>query len=97
MSNGQAPPRCENGSFRASGLSLITAAIVHGNTVYLNRALHQLRAQGAVVPDDLPAHVAPLGREHIGLSGDYIWSAARPDTGFRPLRDFRVTFPSRAA
>ena len=32
----------ENQSFRASGLSLITAAIVHWNTVYLDRALRQL-------------------------------------------------------
>ena len=62
----------ENQSFRASGLSLITAAIVHWNTVYLDRAVRQLRAQGATVPDDLLAHVAPLGWEHIGLTGDYV-------------------------
>lgn len=34
----------ENQSFRASGLNLITAAIVHWNTVYLDRAVQQLRA-----------------------------------------------------
>ena len=32
----------ENQGFRASGLSLITAAIVHWNTVYLDRAVRQL-------------------------------------------------------
>jgi hypothetical protein len=32
----------ENQSFRACGLSLITAAIVHWNTVYLDRAVWQL-------------------------------------------------------
>jgi len=32
----------ENQSFRASGLSLITAAIVHWNSVYLDRAVRQL-------------------------------------------------------
>jgi TnpA family transposase len=32
----------ENQSFRASGLSLITPAIVHWNTVYLDRAVRQL-------------------------------------------------------
>ena len=57
------------------GLSLITAAIVHWNTVYLDRAVRQLRAQGTTVPDDLLAHVAPLGWEHIGLTGDYVWTA----------------------
>jgi hypothetical protein len=87
----------ENQSFRASGLSLITAAIVHWNTVYLDRAMQQLRAQGAAVPDDLLAHVAPLGWEHIGLSGDYIWSADSPDMGFRPLRDVRSAFLRQAA
>src|SRR4051794_41513436 len=33
----------ENQSFRASGLSLITAAIVHWNTVYLDRAARYCR------------------------------------------------------
>jgi TnpA family transposase len=87
----------ENQSFRASGLSLITAAIVHWNTVYLDRAVQQLRVQGAAVPDDLPAHVAPLGWEHIALTGDYVWSGVRPDTGFLPLRDVRSASLPRAA
>jgi TnpA family transposase len=87
----------ENQSFRASGLSLITAAIVHWNTVYLDRAVRQLRAQGAAVPDDLLAHVAPLGWEHIALTGDYVWSNAEPETGFRPLRDVRAAFLPQAA
>lgn len=34
----------ENQSFRASGLSVITAAIVHWNTVYLDRAVQHLCA-----------------------------------------------------
>jgi len=64
----------ENQSFRASGLSLITAAIVHWNTVYLERAVQHLRAQGVSIPDDLLPHVAPLGWEHIALTGDYVWA-----------------------
>jgi TnpA family transposase len=88
---------CENQSFRASGLSLITAAIVHWNTVYLDLALKQLRAQGAVVPNDLLAHVAPLGWEHIALTGDYVWSRIRAEPGFRPLRDVRAAFLPQAA
>jgi hypothetical protein len=48
----------ENQSFRATGLSLITAAIVRWSTV--------ARATGAgvwraVVPEDRQAHLAPLG------------------------------------
>jgi hypothetical protein len=87
----------ENQSFRASGLSLITAAIIHWNTVYLDRAVRQLRAQGADIPDDLLAHVAPLGWEHIGLTGDYVWTEANPAAPFRPLREVRSMFQPQAA
>jgi TnpA family transposase len=48
-----------------AGPSLITAAIAHWNTVYFDRAVQRLSAQGAMVPDDLLAHVAPLGWEHV--------------------------------
>ena len=87
----------ENQSFRASGLSLITAAIVHWNTVYLDRAIQHLRAQGVTIPDDLLAHVAPLGWEHIALTGDYVWTDSNAINGFRPLRDVPSTFLTRAA
>ena len=42
-----------------------TTSIVHWNTVYLERAVQHLKAQGASIPDDLLPHVAPLGWEHI--------------------------------
>jgi hypothetical protein len=87
----------ENQSFRASGLSLITAAIVHWNTIYLDQAVQQLRSQGATIPNDLLTHVAPLGWEHIGLTGDYVWPALDPATPFRSLRNVRATFPPLAA
>jgi hypothetical protein len=79
----------------ASGLSLITAAIVHWNTIYLDRAVRQLRALGATIPD--VSNVAPLGWEHIGLTGDYVWGTSDRDAPFRPLRDIRATFPPLAA
>jgi len=80
----------------AAGLSLITAGIVHWNTVSPDRAVQQLRAQGTTAPHDLPAHVAPLGLEHIGLTGDYVWTAPDPAAPFRPLREVRATFPPLA-
>jgi hypothetical protein len=56
---------------------------------YLERAVAALR-QTEDVPDQLLAHLSPLGWEHVNLTGDYIWSAERPATerrgGFRPLR-----------
>lgn len=88
----------ENQSFRASGLSLATAAIVHWNTVYLDLAVRRLRANGATVPDEMLADVAPLGCGHISLTGDYDWAAASPPPGgFRPLRDIHAALLSRAA
>lgn len=73
---------------RASGLTLVTAAIAMWNTAYLGRALDALRGSGENVPDALLAHVAPLGWQHINITGDYLWdadAAIGPD-GFRPLR-----------
>jgi hypothetical protein len=55
----------------------------------ITSCIHALR-QAEDVPDQLLAHLSPLGWEHVNLTGDYIWSAARPATenrdGFRPLR-----------
>jgi hypothetical protein len=87
----------ENQSFRASGLSLITAATVHRNTVYLDRAVQHLCAQGVIIRGDLLAHVAPLGWEHIALTGDYVWTDSNAISGFRPLRDVPAAFLSQAA
>jgi TnpA family transposase len=73
---------------RASGLALVTAAIALWNTTYLDRALDSMRRHGEFVPDKLLAHLAPVGWQHINLTGDYLWDADAsigPD-GFRPLR-----------
>ena len=77
----------ENQRHRASGLTLVTAAVTMWNTVYLDRAVQHLRSTGVDVPNELLAHVAPLGWEHIGLTGDYLWSEVdKPRERFRPLR-----------
>jgi TnpA family transposase len=79
----------ENQQHRASGLNLLVTAIILWNTRYLERAVAALR-QAEDVPDQLLAHLSPLGWEHVNLTGDYIWAAERPATengdGFRPLR-----------
>jgi hypothetical protein len=87
-------PTFESPSFRASGRGLNTAAVVHWNTVYLDRAVLHLGDQGADVPDDLLAHVAPLGWEHIGLTGDEVWTQVNPRC---PRFGRYATFPARAA
>lgn len=83
---------------RASGLALVTAAIALWNTTYLYRAIQLLRRQGESVPDELLAHLAPVGWQHINLTGDYLWDADAsigPD-GFRPLRHVPQQLPAAA-
>ncbi len=61
------------------------------DTVYLGRAVDELRSRGEIVPDELLAHVAPLGWEHIAFNGDYVWPHDAVET-FRPLRNPRADF-----
>ncbi len=78
----------EQQRYRASGLNLVTAAVVLWNTVYLERATNALRGHGQTVDDALLQYLSPLGWEHINLTGDYFWrSSAKIGAGkFRPLR-----------
>ena len=78
----------EQQRYRASGLNLLTAAIVLWNTVYLERAENALNNHGQGVDDALLQYLSPLGWEHINLTGDYLWrSTVKIGAGkFRPLR-----------
>lgn len=73
----------ENQAYRASGLNLVVAAVILWNTRYL-----QLAAEDLGVGPEAMKHVAPLGWEHLSLTGDYAWDAAdAPGPGeLRPLR-----------
>jgi len=53
--------------------------------------------EGIAIPDDLLAHVAPLGWEHIALTGDYVWADSNAISGFRPIRGVPAAFLSQAA
>ena len=77
----------------------VTAAIALWNTVYLGRALDAARRRGDLIPDALLAHFAPLGWQHLNLTGDYLWGADAslgPD-GFRPLRGMAASLPTASA
>ncbi len=78
----------EQQRYRASGLNLVTAAIVLWNTVYLERATHALHDSGKGLDESLLQYLSPLGWEHINLTGDYVWPLDRQveDGQFRPLR-----------
>ncbi|MER0590539.1 Tn3 family transposase, partial [Pseudomonas aeruginosa] len=78
----------EQQRYRASGLNLVTAAIVLWNTVYLERATQAREEAGKPVNPELLQYLSPLGWEHINLTGDYVWRQSRKleDGKFRPLR-----------
>ena len=78
----------EQQRYRASGLNLLTAAIILWNTVYLERAITTLTSNGVDIDPDLLRFLSPLGWEHINLTGDYTWPRAnhlKPGK-YRPLR-----------
>ena len=87
----------ENQGFRASGLSLIAAAIVYWNTVYLHRAVRHAHALGATIPNNLRAYAAPPGREPIALTGNCVWASNNAATDFRRLRNIPSASMSCAA
>ena len=77
----------ESQAFRASGLNLVVSAIVHWNTVYIERAVTHLRNARREIPDHLLKHISPLSWEHINLTGIYTWdSEQHMPEGFRKLR-----------
>jgi TnpA family transposase len=75
--------------FRASGLNLAIAAIVHWNSTYLADAIDYMRADGKSVSPELLAHTSPLIWEHIGFSGDFLWDRAAATAGQRRPLNFR--------
>lgn len=83
----------EQQRYRASGLNLVTAAIILWNTVYLERATNALRRRGQLKDNAMLQYLSPLGWEHINLTGDYLWCInAKLGAGrFRPLRPLHST------
>ena len=63
--------------------------IVLWNTIYMDAALNQLRAEGFDVRPENVARLSPLGFEHINMLGRYAFTL--PDAvargELRPLRD----------
>ncbi|WP_458687573.1 Tn3 family transposase [Nocardia tengchongensis] len=70
-----------------SALGLVLNCVVLWNTVYLDHAVTELRAQGYPVLDEDMARLSAFIRTHLGLDGHY--SFVLPDLGGRPrpLRD----------
>ena len=59
-------------------LGLVVNAIVLWNTIYMDAALGQLRAEGFDVRDEDVARLSPLGHEHINMLGRYAFTLPEP-------------------
>ena len=66
----------EGQHYRVAGLNLLAAIIIYWNTLKLGDAVFARSQAGLEVPDELLAHVSPLGWEHINLTGEYRWPGA---------------------
>lgn len=62
----------EQQRYRASGLDLVTEAVVLWNTVYLERAVNTLQGHGHPFGDGLLQYLPQLGWEHINLTGGHL-------------------------
>jgi len=71
----------------------VVNVIVLWNTIYMDAALNQLRAEGFDVRDEDVARLSPLGFDHINMLGRYAFilpdQIARGE--LRPLRDTQNT------
>ena len=73
---------------RVSSTMLLVAMLSAWNTVYLDKVVNMLRANGEEISDEHLAHVSPLGWQHINLLGRYEFDLNRayPLYALRPLR-----------
>jgi TnpA family transposase len=70
-----------------SALGLVLNCVVVWNTVYANRALAHLRAQGYPVLDADIERLSAFVRGHIGIDGHYSFHLPDLRGDHRPLRD----------
>jgi hypothetical protein len=70
-------------------LGLVVNVLVLWNTVYMEAALKQLRAEGYEVKPEDVARLTPLGYAHFNFLGRYSFNLAEPVAkgNLRPLRD----------
>ncbi len=67
--------RWEQQLYRASGLSLVTSAIIYWNTVKIDSIIEEFTTKGYIIEPELLLSLSPLGWQHINLTGDYVWNS----------------------
>lgn len=74
-------------------LSIVCNAIIVWNTVYTQRVLDQLRADGQLITTSEIERISPLPHQHIHLYGHYPFDLAGRLSGHRPLRGLPAEAP----
>ncbi|WP_158566717.1 Tn3 family transposase [Actinomadura craniellae] len=62
-------------------------AAVWWNTLYLDAAVKQIRADGFPATDEMCAGLSPITYEHINFLGRYAFTRTDAATGLRPSHD----------
>ena len=76
-------------------LGLVLNMIVLWNSLYIEAALNQLRAQGYPVNDDDVARLSPLLHEHINMLGRYSFSVPEAVAKGELLSLIHISEPTR--
>ncbi len=74
-------------------LGLVVNAMVLWNTLYMHRALEEMRARGMKIATEDIERLSPLGYDHINLLGRYTFSLSDEirQGAFHPLRELEET------
>ncbi|TKI09109.1 Tn3 family transposase, partial [Bacillus cereus] len=76
---------------RASALNIIINAISVWNTVYMEKAVEELKGTGEFREDLMP-YIWPLGWEHINFLGEYKFEGLH-STSLQSLRPLNIKEP----
>lgn len=76
-----------------NALGLVVNAVILWNTIYMDRALEEMRQRGmTILPEDV-ARLSPIGHEHVNVYGKYSFqlSESIQQGAFHPLRELDET------
>jgi TnpA family transposase len=71
---------------QALRLTIVRNAIIVWNTVYTQRVIDHLRAEGQLITTSEIERISPLPHQHIHAYGRYPFNLSSRPTGYRPLR-----------
>jgi Tn3 transposase DDE domain len=86
----------EQQTSQALCLSVVVNAIIVWNTVYTQRVLDQLRADGQLITTSEIEQISPLPYQHINAYGHHAFNLASRPTDYRPLRAPQQVVPPAA-